>query len=90
VSFFDIYWHYKGFFLLTFLQDMVKLIIAKELEMTKLELFYDNNMDELESRWAEYLSEGEWGSGEDRMFPDDECFWEWVEQIYYAEVGSLA
>ena len=58
--------------------------------MTKLELFYNNNQDELESRWAEYLSEGEWGSGEDRLVPTDEWFWEWVGEIYYAEVGSLA
>jgi hypothetical protein len=48
----------------------------------ELELFYDKNQCEIEDRWAIYLSEGEFGSGEDYVNPDtEERFWEFVEDL---------
>lgn len=51
-----------------------------------LQTFYEINQEHLEEMWAQYLSENEFGSGEDYVNPDtDVHFWEFVEtmQDYY-------
>lgn len=51
--------------------------------MTKtLEKFYEDNQTEVELRWAEFLSESDFGSGEDRIVISDEMFWEFVGNLY--------
>lgn len=42
--------------------------------------FYHQYQDELEKGFSEYISEGEWGSGEDRITITDDMFWEYVSQ----------
>ena len=48
---------------------------------TKLENFYNQNQTEVEIAWAEHLSEGEFGSGEDTIKITDDMFWEFVEDF---------
>ena len=50
--------------------------------MTKTEFYYHTNTEEVELAWEDYLSLGEFGSGEDFVNPDtDERFWEFVEEL---------
>jgi hypothetical protein len=48
-------------------------------ERKELVEFYDNNQDSLEKDFEEYVSCGEWGSGNDRITPD---FWEFIEERF--------
>lgn len=47
--------------------------------------YYNQNQEELEQSWAEYLGEGEFGSGEDKIKITDEMFWEFVEEKFQEE-----
>ena len=47
----------------------------------ELEQFYSDNQDEIETLWEIHLSEGEWGSGYDRINITDKMFWEFVEDL---------
>lgn len=49
--------------------------------MKSLEQFYNDNQTEIETMWAEYLSYGEFGSGEDRIKITDDMFWEFVQDV---------
>jgi len=47
--------------------------------MSKVYEFYSQFQDELEKEWEEYLADGEWGSGEDKINITDKMFWEFIE-----------
>lgn len=53
--------------------------MGTEIYQLKLDAFYTNNQDQLEGAWEDYISEGEWGSGEDKINITDGMFWEFVE-----------
>ena len=46
----------------------------------QLEKFYYDNQDELEKEFEIYVTEKEWGSGEDRIRITEDTFWEFVEE----------
>ena len=50
----------------------------------KIYNWYLDNQDDIENSFSEYVSFGEWGSGEDRI-DTDSLFDEYVEDLYYAE-----
>ena len=41
--------------------------------------YYTNNQDEIEKSFSEYLSENDWGSGEDKIIISDQIFFDWIE-----------
>lgn len=50
-------------------------------------IFYYDNRQELDDQFDQYLSEFEWGSGEDRINIDrEDLFWDWIGDRYYHEV----
>lgn len=42
--------------------------------------YYENNQDEIEKSWEEYIVDNEWGSGLDTIKITDDIFWEFVEK----------
>ena len=46
-----------------------------------LDNFYKDHCDHLESLWEDHISNGEWGSGADKIIITDCMFWEFVEKI---------
>ena len=56
----------------------------------ELMYYYETNQDLVESAWEEFLSEGEFGSGEDFVNPDnEETFWEFVANFQSEHGGYL-
>ena len=43
--------------------------------------YYEDNQDAIDLAWAVHLSEHDFGSGEDRIKPNDAMFWEFVEEF---------
>ena len=41
--------------------------------------FYDLNPDLCEAHFEEYISFGEWGSGDDKISITDDMFWEFIQ-----------
>jgi len=54
-----------------------------------IETYYRDNQDELDAEWEDYLSYGEWGSGEDQIKITNEMFWEFIEEKMDVEKASL-
>lgn len=54
-----------------------------------LDTFYRDNQSFIDDAWSEYLSFGEWGSGEDRIEITDDMFWEFVEEIMDKEKEAV-
>lgn len=57
-------------------------LVYKGWRLKNLENYYYDNQDELHRMWDIHVSEGEWGSGEDKIVLTDDMFWEFVEDIY--------
>ena len=45
------------------------------------EEFYRDHQDHIEELWAEHISQGEWGSGEDKITPNNDMFKEFVYEL---------
>lgn len=54
----------------------------------KIETWYKNNQDRLDEMYAEHISMGDWGSGEDSLYVEfgSDIHDEWVEDRYYEEL----
>jgi hypothetical protein len=52
--------------------------------------FYEENQEELENDFENYVLENEWGSGEDKIRITDTVFWEFVEEKYNERVENEA
>lgn len=46
-----------------------------------LHKYYNDNQDAIEEQFAQYVSEGEWGSGDDKIEITDDIFWDFVEDL---------
>ena len=49
--------------------------------ITEVEAYYNENQDILDEAYQLHVSEGEWGSGEDKIKLGDDHFWEFVEDV---------
>lgn len=49
--------------------------------ITELEKYYNENQDILDEAYQLHVSEGEWGSGQDKIKLGDDHFWEFVENV---------
>lgn len=51
----------------------------------KIEKWYEDNQDRLDSEYEDYISYGEWGSGYDRLDTSygSDIHEEWIEEQYY-------
>jgi hypothetical protein len=45
--------------------------------------YYTDNQDEIEKEFSQYLSENDWGSGEDKIIISDKLFFSWLETYVY-------